>query len=211
MPDGLHDSGRLALGVGKLLVVLVVLVVLVGGGAFLATQPSGSVRPVQPSSAAVIVAEGKIFAAFTAAGVTAVATRHPVQATVDLTDQELTSLVDSRLAQSASTVSNVVLVGSPEGVFKTTADVAWNGLTLHVFATGTVGFGSDNSIQLDIHEADVGRLPLPASFVNGLVAQNSAAATLDVPPGISGLSLQPHDGGATLSGTVSPDVRRLVP
>lgn len=190
--------------------VLLVLGVL-GGGVYLATQPAGSVQPVQPSSAAVIKAEAKIFAAFAAAGAQAVLLGHPVPATVHLTDEELTSLVDSRLAQNSSSVTDAVLVGSPDGVFKTTADVAWNGWTFHVFATGTVGFTADNSVRLDVREADVGRLPLPSSVVDAIVAANSSAATLNVPPGISGLALQPVAGGATLTAMVSPDVRRLLP
>jgi hypothetical protein len=196
---------------GKVGVVLVVLVVLVGGGAWLATQPAAGVQAVQPSSAAVIRAEAKIFAAFATAGARAVLTRQPVQARTELTDEELTSLVDSRLAQNPSSVSNVILVGSAEGVFKTTADVDWNGWTFHVYATGAVSFASDNSIHLDVHEADVGRLPLPSSVVDAIVAQNAAAATVNVPPGVSDLSLQPEDGGAVLSGMVSPSVRGLAP
>jgi hypothetical protein len=197
--------------VGKLVAVLLVLGVVGGGGVYLATQPAGGVQAVQPSSAAVIKAEAKIFGTFAAAGAQAVLVGHPVQATVHLTDQELTSLVDSRLAQNSSSVSNAVLVGSPDGVFKTTADVAWNGWTFHVFATGTVTFTADNAIGLNVHEADVGRLPLPSSVIDAIVAANSAAATLNVPPGISDLALQPVAGGATLTAMVSPDVRRLVP
>lgn len=195
----------------KFLAVLLVLLAAAGGGVYLVSQPAGGVQPVTPSSAAVISAEAKIFAAFTTAGATAVIARHPVQATVNLTDEELTSLVASRLAQSQSSVSNVVLVGSADGVFKTTADVAWNGWTFHVYATGTVTFGSDGSVHLDVHDADVGRLPLPSSVVDAMVAQNSGAATVNVPPGISELALRPVTGGATLTGLVSPDVRRLVP
>lgn len=194
---------------GKLLAFLLVVVIAVGGAGWLATQPAAGVQPVQPSSAAVIRAEAKIFAAFAAAGAAAFVARHPVQATVSLSNEELTSLVDSRLAQDSSSVSNVVLVGSSEGVFKTTADVAWNGWTFHVYATGTVSFANDSSIRLHVHEADVGRFPVPSSVVDALVAQNAAAQSVNVPPGISGLTLQPNDQGAVLTGIVSPDVRRL--
>ena len=195
----------------KVLAVLLALLVLVGGGAYLLTQPAGGIQPVTPSSAAVIRAEAKIFASFAAAGATAVVTRWPAQASVNLTDQELTSLVASRLAQTQSSISNVVLVGSPRGVFETTADVVWNGWTFNVYATGTVTIGADDAIRVDVHDADVGRLPLPSSIVDAILAQNSGAATVNVPPGISALSLQPVKGGARLTGTVSPDVRRLVP
>jgi hypothetical protein len=186
--------------------VLLVLALLVGGGLYLVSQPAGGVQPVAASSAAVLTAEAKIFKAFATAAAEAVLGRRPVQATVQLTDAELTSLAASRLAQSSSSVSDVILNGTP-GAFKTTADVAWNGWTFHVYARGNVSFGADNSLHVAVQEADVGRLPVPSSVVEAIVAQNVSASGLSVPPGVSALSLQPVSGGAVLSGTVSPDVQ----
>jgi len=193
----------------RLFVVLAGLVVLLGGGAWLATQPAGDVQPVQPSSAAVIRAEATIFASFKAAGLKAVLTRRPQPVQVNLDDEELTSLVDSRLAQDSTTLQNAVLRGGSDGAFHTTVDLLWNGLTLHVTAALTVTFGQDGALQLHVRDASVGRLPVPGSIADALVAQSQSASAVSVPPGIANLSLAPASGGAVLTATASPDVRSL--
>ncbi len=195
---------------GRLFIVLLVLAAIAGGGVWLATQPSGGVQPVQPSSAAVIVAEARIFAAVKAAGLKAVLTRSPQPVQVRLDDQELTSLVDSRLAQSTTTLSNAVLRGGADGAFHTSADVAWNGLVLHVTAAMTVSFDQGGALRLHFRDASVGRLPLPPSLVDSLVAQSQDSSAPSIPQGISGVALLPVAGGAVLSATASPSLADLV-
>jgi hypothetical protein len=190
----------------RFVVVVLVLVVLGAGAGWLATQPAGDVQPLQPSSTAVIESEARIFAAFKAAEVKAVLTRTPQPVQVSLNDLELTSLIASRLQQGSGTLHDVVLRGTPDGVFDATTDADWNGWTFHVAAAGTVTFGSDGSIHVQVRDASLGRLPLPGSVVDGIVAQSASAASVNLPPGISNVALQAVAGGGVLTATAAPTV-----
>jgi len=195
--------------VGRFVVLLVVVAGLAGGGAWLATQPAADVQPIQPSSAAVIAAEARIFASFKAAEVKAVLTRAPQTVQVRLSDVELTSLVASRLAQSSTTLHDPVLRGGTDDAFHATTDVDWNGVTFHIGAAITVTFDSAGTIAVHVRDASVGRLPVPGSIGDALVAQSQSASTVQLPPGISDVALQPVDGGAVLTATASPSLAGL--
>ena len=196
---------------GRLAIVVVALLVLGGGLAFLATQPAADLPPVPPSSQAALEAEARVFAVFKAAEIKAVVRRAPEPVQVRLSDVELTSLADSRLAQSATTsLHDAIVHGTSNGYFETVTDDDWNGWTLHVFAAGTVTIGADGALHFDLREARVGRLPLPSSAVDALVAQTELATTVKLPPGAANLALEPVDGGAVLTATASPSVSGLV-
>lgn len=183
--------------------ILLVLVVLGGGAAFLATRPASDLQPIQPSSAAALAATARVVATFKLAQLKAVLTRRQQPASVSLSDAELTSIADLWLSQNSSSIHNLTVHGTSGGVFQASAQADWNGFTLDVFEAGTVSFNGDGSLQPSVSEAKVGQLPLPAGLLNSLLAQGQPAFK---PPDVLNLSLQPVEGGGLLSGSVAPAI-----
>lgn len=184
------------------LVLLLVVAAVVGGGAWLATQPSGDLPAVQPSSTAALAAKAKVAAAFGRAAAAAFLTGRQQTFRVELSDEELTSLAAEN---GSGPVSNPVIHGTADGVFQASGDALWNGVTLHVSGSGTVSIDSAGSVHPVIRSAGVGLLPLPTSIVQSLADQAAAsAASVPMLPGVANLALQPVDGGGVLSGTAAP-------
>lgn len=181
--------------------LLLLLAALAGGGAWLATQPAAGLPAVQVSGTAALGAKAKVAAGFGRAAAAAFITRRPQEIRVELTDDEITSLVAQAMSGPAT---NPLLHGTGSGVFFAAADMQWQGLTLQLSGTGTVSIDASGRVHPTVLSANVGRLPVPAGWVQSLADESAGSEAVPVPPGVVDLALQPVDGGAVLTGTANP-------
>lgn len=186
----------------RLLQLLLLVALAAGIAGWLATRPAAA-SGVQPSEAAAVAARAKLAAAFGIATARAFLTQAPQQASVQLSDEEITSLAAGR-ASAGGPLTSPSVRGRGDGVFEAAGDTVWNGWTFHIDATGTVAIDSQGAIHLDVRGASVGLLPLPASAVQALADQAASDQQVNLPPNITDIRVQPVEGGAVVSGTANP-------
>ena len=186
----------------RLLQLLLLVVVAAGIAGWMATRPAAA-SGVQPSEAAAVAAKAKLAAAFGIATARAFLTQTAQEASVQLSDEEITSLAAARVS-GGGPVTNPSVRGRSDGVFEVAGDTVWNGWTFHLDATGTVAIDSQGAVHLDVHGASVGLLPLPASVLQALADQAASEQQVNLPPNITDLRVHPVDGGALVTGTANP-------
>ncbi|MGH7903241.1 MAG: hypothetical protein ACREPA_03805 [Candidatus Dormibacteraceae bacterium] len=188
-------------------VLLLVILVLVGGGAYLysaATTQDHPLPPVQLSGAATLSAEGKL-GRLVAAEALARAARRPIPVSISLTDAEISSLVNQRLADSGERqADHLVLHATGAGTLEGTADGHVNGWTFPIYVEGIVSIEAGQP-RLQVQTAQIGRLPMPGPLqqrVQSLIRRNlNLGRTLS---GLSDLHARLAGNSLTLSGVARP-------
>lgn len=192
-----HSAGRTRLGCG--LVLLVVAAVVVAGLAISASHPYKTLAPIQPTDTARQSATNKLLT-LAGSGVAAKASGQPVPFTVTLSDEELTSLLASRMP---SMFTDVVVRAGDGDVIEGNATAHIGPLATPIYFQATVvAEGGHPAFQ--VRETKAGQLGIPGIF-DGLIAN----ALQGVPLAnqlitVQGLRMTTSPGETTLTGTAVP-------
>jgi uncharacterized protein YpmS len=184
---------------------LVVLLVLLGAGAYLAWgfvhQPS--VPQTNVSQAAVASAKQKA-EAFAEAQAKAQQTGRPVSVVETFNDAELSSLANEAAQARGMPVSSISLHATSQGTVQGTAQAQVAGQTMPVSLEG-VPVVTDNRVALNVTSTHVGGVPLPGTI--GDQVTQSLRQPLELGQPISGfqqLRVAVSSGQLTVSGVAQP-------
>lgn len=185
---------------------LIVLLVLVGAGAYLAwgfVHQQPSVPQTTVSQAAAASAQQKA-EAFASAQAQAQQTGKPVRVVETFNDAELSSLANEAAAARGMPVDRISLHATGQGTVQGTAQAQVAGQTMPVSLEG-VPVVTDNRVALNVTSTHVGAIPLPGP-VSDQVTQ-SLRQPLELGQPISGfqqLHVEVSSGQLTVSGVAEP-------
>ncbi len=205
-------------GCGGCLTSLAILVVALLAGAVLLVHESTTpyVRLAAVPAGAAASASGKQkLNAISAARQQAQSSGRPVPVSVTLTDAEMTAQVADALRLAAQTgsvppVDGVGIHAAGGGRLEVVANVQEPFVTLPLYLSAHIATPDRQRLEVDVTDLRLGRVPLPAGVVQGIIAQvrQRLAALVSLPASgkqsIDNVGVAVNRGSLTVTATAEP-------